>query len=864
MSPRMENLARRYTDFLIKRYWLVLTVAAVLTVLSALSASRFQLKTDFVELLPQDEPSIKYLDEAKKRVGGLSNMIVAVSGEDVQTNRKLVDDLVARYNSISKDYVVYLKYHINDEKDYYTKNKQLYADLEDIKEIYKRLRAKLRYERIKNNPVLNMKFDDEELKPVDFDVSDIRDKYESKTSGYKRYVDGYFTGEEGKLFAILIYPPGASTVVDFGVRMLNEVKVATAEVCNGGPLPAGSTNLDKIINAGCPQRYPGVSEVGFTGSVVTAIDEQKAIVSDLVLVTTICLLLNLLVVLIFYRVWRSLVIVGAPVLFGTVWTFGISIYIVGSLNTSTAFLASIIVGNGINYGIIQFARYLEERKAGCNLEESLKRAVFSTAKATSIASLAASIAYGSLIITKFRGFNGFGYMGGLGMVLCWISSFSVMPALVVLTEKIWPLRFGKRHKQVPEGLFMRPFTKFVFRFKTPLGVLGWSFAFICILASVSYLKDPFEYNFRNLRNQTARKTGSGLLSNRVGDIFPNRLDPLFILADRPDQVPLIMTELNRKNTYGKYRKLFQDITSIYSFLPRDQEEKVKVLKKIRKQLSESTLSWLTDEQRKDVEEFRPPEGIRPLTKEDLPFAISRLFTELDGRMGLPIALYPTQDRSVWDGKFLMELSDASRKVSLPDGETVNSAGVATVFSDMIAAIERDGPRAVFVSLFGIIIMVIFAYRQVKFVLLAFVALFFSITWMVGSAALAGYKLNFLNFIALPISFGIGIDYTVNILSRYKLDGPGSVRSAMINTGGAVILCALTTIIGYSSLLIADNQALVSFGILANIGEFACLFAALVMIPLLIEHMERRNQRILSQQTRRINPPESSLLRPSEK
>ena len=50
------------------------------------------------------------------------------------------------------------------------------------------------------------------------------------------------------------------------------------------------------------------------------------------------------------------------------------------------------------------------------------------------------------------------------------------------------------------------------------------------------------------------------------------------------------------------------------------------------------------------------------------------------------------------------------------------------------------------------------------------------------------------------------------------------------TGGAVTLCSLTTVIGYSSLLVAHNRALVSFGVLANLGELACLVSALLALP----------------------------------
>jgi predicted RND superfamily exporter protein len=50
------------------------------------------------------------------------------------------------------------------------------------------------------------------------------------------------------------------------------------------------------------------------------------------------------------------------------------------------------------------------------------------------------------------------------------------------------------------------------------------------------------------------------------------------------------------------------------------------------------------------------------------------------------------------------------------------------------------------------------------------------------------------------------------------------------TGGAVALCSLTTIIGYASLVAAESRALRGFGTLASLGELACVTAALVALP----------------------------------
>ena len=58
----------------------------------------------------------------------------------------------------------------------------------------------------------------------------------------------------------------------------------------------------------------------------------------------------------------------------------------------------------------------------------------------------------------------------------------------------------------------------------------------------------------------------------------------------------------------------------------------------------------------------------------------------------------------------------------------------------------------------------------------------------------------------------------------------ALRAAVASTGGAVTLCSLTTSLGYSSLLIAKNRALMLFGVFAVAGEVSCLSTAVIMLP----------------------------------
>ena len=63
--------------------------------------------------------------------------------------------------------------------------------------------------------------------------------------------------------------------------------------------------------------------------------------------------------------------------------------------------------------------------------------------------------------------------------------------------------------------------------------------------------------------------------------------------------------------------------------------------------------------------------------------------------------------------------------------------------------------------------------------------------------------------------------------------------AIRGTGGAVSLCSVTTIIGYSSLLVAKNLGLYHFGFLAVLGEITCLTVAVVVLPAAVLLWRRR-------------------------
>jgi predicted RND superfamily exporter protein len=93
----------------------------------------------------------------------------------------------------------------------------------------------------------------------------------------------------------------------------------------------------------------------------------------------------------------------------------------------------------------------------------------------------------------------------------------------------------------------------------------------------------------------------------------------------------------------------------------------------------------------------------------------------------------------------------------------------------------------------------------------------------------GVKINMLNFAAVPLTIGVGADYVLNLfgaMDSLKVDA----RRACARMGGAILLCSLTTIVGYASLLVAQSGALRTFGWAAVLGELMAVVTVLLVLP----------------------------------
>jgi hypothetical protein len=805
------NLFTTYlVSFILRRYRAILAVTAVLVALGAWRASKLELRTNLAELLPAQDPAVVVLRDTDRRMAALSSIQVVVEGPDPTQNRRYVDDLVPRLKAIRGTTIDDVVSGVQEEQAFFHRNRFLYAPLDELAKAHDRLEREI--QRRKNPLIVDLDSDGEESHSIDDEVKRF-DKKEKEL--LDKYPDGYFASRDRTLYAVVIWVRSSLFGDARGDRALAEVRSAVAA-------------LD-------PARYDPKMQVGLAGSILTSGEERKSLENDLILATSICVVLVCLSVFLFYGRIQALPFFATPAFIGVTLAMAFAQLTFGYLNSSTTFMGSIILGNGINYAIIQMARYEEERRAGRSVEEALPLALGGTWKPTAMASLSAAISYGALVVTSFRGFNQFGYIGGVGMLLSWLATILVLPALWVAFD-----RRGAEHKplRVRGYAAAAPFGRLVVRYPWVLLGLGSVVTILAVLPIGRYARDPFEYNFNRLRSQASRDSASERRSTKLNPIFGRSRSPNFILARDPSQVEEIRAKLRAAD--AKVHVL-GDVKTVNDFLPGTptvQAEKLELLGKIRT-LIDTHLDLLDESQRAELLKLRPPETLRPIQPQELPRSIRRLFTENDGTIGRPVLYQPREDINVWDGHTLIKLAELVQNIRLDNGETIQSSGSAVVFAAMLRAIVHDGPIVTLVALLGVILSVLLLTRDPRGSTFIIFQLLIGVLWMIGAAAGEYVRINFLNFVALPITFGIGVDYGVNLYARHREDGPGRIAASVAAVGGAVALCSLTTIIGYGTLLVADNYALRSFGALAILGEFACLTASLAIFPAALELMDRR-------------------------
>ncbi|HEX3345302.1 MAG TPA: MMPL family transporter, partial [Polyangiaceae bacterium] len=446
------------------------------------------------------------------------------------------------------------------------------------------------------------------------------------------------------------------------------------------------------------------------------------------------------------------------------------------------------------------------------------------------------VSYASLALTDFRGFRQFGFLGGIGMVLSWVLAFVLMPPLAAWVDR--------RRRLPPLRAAVMPLV--VRLVKGHPGVIVAVAAVLAIGAAWrvrSFGPDQIETDFSKLRRADTWKTGEGYWGRKMDALLGSYVTPTVLLADDADEARAIGRVLVDEKKKPPLDGMIASVRTLDDVVPRDQAAKIAVAEDIRDDLTPRIRASLTDAQRRNVDRLLGNGPLVPITASDLPDTFTAGLRERDGTLGRTVLVYPKAGHLLWEGPplalFVARLRAAAAADVPPGGRPARVAGSLALSNDILESVRRDGILASVAAFAGVVVVVVLLLRGSRATPMVVGSLLLGVLWLAGGMMAMHVKVNFANFIAYPITFGIGVDYAVNMASRWELDGRGSMIDVVRSTGGAVTLCSLTTIIGYSSLLLAQNRALFLFGLLAVLGEVACLVTAVVVLPACLEWWKRR-------------------------
>lgn len=174
----------------------------------------------------------------------------------------------------------------------------------------------------------------------------------------------------------------------------------------------------------------------------------------------------------------------------------------------------------------------------------------------------------------------------------------------------------------------------------------------------------------------------------------------------------------------------------------------------------------------------------------------------------------------------------------PSGITVTATGDLIKDPKIMRVIADDMSKTSIVSLIGIIIILLFMFRSLKYGFLPLTTIIFGVLWAMGFIGLIGLGLNTMTSGTISMIMGIGIDFGIQIIVRYQYEFKTlDKRKAMEKTMNAVIwpifITTLAAVIGFQAMSLGELTMMKEMGNIMSFGVFFCMFASITVVPSLI-------------------------------
>lgn len=830
----MKQILRFFQPLLalnISHPFLVIGVSFLIAVLSGYFAFQLKVDTDIANLLPKNHPNVLALDQLQETVGGETEMQVAIKSPSFEANKAFAEAIIPKtlelwYSRYDDFYFKRAEFRKDTEL---IKNNALYLASEDeLEEIIFWLEDEIYYAKEEANPFF-VDFEDE----FEDDSVEEEDPAESFKESYEILVPSeYPVNEDSTIMVLKFFPTGSKS----DIKYLEDMFVV----------------YDSLITTINPASFHPEMEVQFGGRLKRHLEELTSIMSDVIgsFLSGISSVILLVMLYFFikkyihyrngnnedrkYSIWSHFIrmpipvlIIGIPLGFSLIWTFGLTYFYLGMLNTMTSVLAVILFGLGIDYGIHYYARYIELRSSGLTVEEAVKSTNSKTGEAILVSAFTTACALYVLMFADFRGFSEFGFISGTGIMLALFAMLYVLPSLLVIFEKYNLILFSKNDQAHEVAPHRYPFARVI----VVLGLIASAFV-------IGYSNNlSFEYDFGNLEPRYPEYEKFREVSGQIDE--PKRRNPAYVIADSDEEVALLLDELRRIVDTDTATPTIQSVESLQERFPSTSEEIEKKLEDIAyvRELLEDP--FIVNREDEDLDKLRDAsQTTEPLTIEQIPDYLKSRFITKDGEVGRFVIIYPSEGLS--DGRKSIAFKNDVGSVTIENGKTYHAASTSIVAASMLDLMRKESPYMVGATFIIIYIFMIYTFRSFRWSVISMLPLLVGLLWLFGLLMIFDLQFNFYNLVVLPAILGIGCDSGVHLAHRYREEGRDSMWAVLSSTGQHITMGSFTTMLGFAGLVLTVHPGLQSIGIMAVIGIGMTLLTSITFLPALIQWLEDRD------------------------
>ncbi|CAM2009328.1 MMPL family transporter [Acanthopleuribacter pedis] len=805
----------------------VLVSAALLLIGAAFLATRVRIAADILALIPEDNPSVDEFRTTMERFGSIDILLVGLKlnpDRDLEADTTYADILAEEMRASENiNWVEYRLQDFTEAADELLDRVTLFLPPEQVpafaakfgEEGVDQAAAQLA-ERVRSPFSLGVKElirkDPLGILPLligDFVQGDLGSRFDTDS--------GYIIDREGRYLMMFVKPNGVAANLPFDRRLMADL----AEI------------EQRVNETWAEDEWEGAPpEVIYAGGYPAALEDSQLITRDMGIGALVALALVVTLFTLAFARLNAILISLAPLVTGLVLTFAFVALFLGRLNAATSAFAALLIGLGIDFIIVLYSRYLEERRAGGDHDQAITAMGRHTAVGVLLGAVTTAATFYAFLISGFKGLAELGLLTGTGILIVVVTVFLILPALLTLLERNRDESRFRLHAFGAEQLCV-----WSHRYARPV---------LWVSALVTLVLGAFTVNLRyddDLMNMRATDSRSAANMRTLMNAFGTRFVPLMLRVDGATEEEALtrarglMSELNRLVAEGDLAK----IDSPVAFLPSrsQQMETLAALKTVN--IDETAFlqrfDAALDRQGLNAAPFH--EALTPLlaslkVTEPLSFTtladtkvgriLERYIQTEEGVTSVLIYAYPPPDR--WRRQTppgLQALADRHPSVIL--------TGPVVISRELKQVVWEDAWLA---ALLGMVLVFIFLAVDLGGFLRAvfsLVPLGVGMVWMVGLMAAFDLPVNVMNIFVFTMVIGIGVDYGVHLIHRWH-ESNGDVE-ALDGTAKAIVIAALTTVSGFGSLILSHYQGLRSMGAVAIIGALCTAVVSITLLPALL-------------------------------